>query len=256
MGSLGRAPQREPLTTHGPAAAAPPTGGLSRTGAILLSGPQLLVLRRGQQQREPIRALRDQPRRGHGGHLPCAAPRRKAPDGRVHREKARGLPGDSTEPGHRSVSVPASGSSSLLLPHLLLPPAPIEPDPGPHFAENALFHRLRKLSRTTSATSQNSSHPPIFHAGNFAAPVHHAHHAHPPPRLVPLSPPEHHEDSEGKKRPKDPYLMTEEEIKIEGRDFSNPFWYPEHRKILRKSRKEDPGDKEDPEDEAESENQL
>ena len=61
---------------------------------------------------------------------------------------------------------------------------------------------------------------------------------------------------EGKKRPKDPYLMTEEEIKIEGRDFSNPFWYPEHRKILRKSRKEDPGDKEDPEDEAESENQL
>merc|ERR1712004_847756 len=165
MGSLGRAPQREPLTTHGPAAAAPHTGGLSRTGAILLSGPQLLVLRRGQQQREPIRALRDQPRRGHGGHLPCAAPRRKAPDGRVHREKARGLPGDSTVPGHRSVSVPASGSSSLLLPHLLLPPAPIEPDPGPNFAENALFHRLRKLSRTTSATSQNFSHPPIFHAG-------------------------------------------------------------------------------------------
>ena len=50
--------------------------------------------------------------------------------------------------------------------------------------------------------------------------------------------------------------MTEEEIKIEGRDFSNPFWYPEHRKILRKSRKEDPGEKKDPEDEAESENQL
>ena len=84
-----------------------------------------------------------------------------------------------------------------------------------------------------------------------------AHYTHPPPpRLVPLSPPEHHEDREGKKRPKDPYLMTEEEIKIEGRDFSNPFWYPEHRKILRKSRKEDPGEKEDPEDEAESENQL
>merc|ERR1712066_893956 len=169
MGSLGRAPQREPLTTHGPAAAAPPTGGLSRTGAILLSGPQLLVLRRGQQQREPIRALRDQPRRGHGGHLPCAAPRRKAPDGRVHREKARGLPGDSTVPGHRSVSVPASGSSSLLLPHLLLPPAPIEPDSGPNFAENTLFHRLCKLSRSTSATSQNFSLPPIFHAGNFPA---------------------------------------------------------------------------------------
>lgn len=97
---------------------------------------------------------------------------------------------------------------------------------------------------------------PHVHNLLVSAPVHHAHHAHPPPRLVPLSPPEHHEDREGKKRPKDPYLMTEEEIKIEGRDFSNPFWYPEHRKILRKSRKEDPGEKEDPEDEAESENQL
>ena len=90
-----------------------------------------------------------------------------------------------------------------------------------------------------------------------SAPVHHPHAPYPPPRMGPLSPPEHHEDEEGKK--KDPYLMTEEEIKIEGRDFSNPFWYPQHRKILRKSRKEDPGEhehKKDPESEAESENQL
>ena len=74
---------------------------------------------------------------------------------------------------------------------------------------------------------------------------------------MPLSPPEHHKEEKVKK--KDPYLMTEEEIKIEGRDFSNPFWYPQHRKILRKSRKEDPGEqkkKKDPENEAESENQL
>merc|ERR1711936_869334 len=131
MGSLGRAPQREPLTTHGPAAAAPPTGGLSRTGAILSSGPQLLVVRRGQQQREPIRALRDQPRRGHGGHLPCASPRRKAPDGGVHREKARRLPGDSTVPGYRPVSVTASGSSSLLLPLPRLPLPPTHPATHP-----------------------------------------------------------------------------------------------------------------------------
>ena len=94
-------------------------------------------------------------------------------------------------------------------------------------------------------------------SGEAAGIVGHRPHApYPPPRLVPLSPPEHHEDEESKKRPKDPYLMTEEEIKVEGRDFSNPFWYPQHRKILRKSRKEDPGDKKHPEDEAESENQL
>ena len=100
---------------------------------------------------------------------------------------------------------------------------------------------------------------PHVHNLLVSAPVHHPHAPYPPPRMVPLSPPEHHEDEEGKKRPKDPYLMTEEEIKIEGRDFSNPFWYPQHRKILRKSRKEDPGEqkhKKDPESEAESENQL
>jgi len=100
---------------------------------------------------------------------------------------------------------------------------------------------------------------PHVHNLLVSAPVHHPHAPYPPPRLAPLSPPEHHEDEEGKKRPKDPYLMTEEEIKIEGRDFSNPFWYPQHRKILRKSRKEDPGEhehKKDPENEAESENQL
>ena len=28
----------------------------------------------------------------------------------------------------------------------------------------------------------------------------------------------------------------------QGKDFSGPFWYPAHRKILRKSRKEEPGD--------------
>merc|ERR1712088_640127 len=95
---------------------------------------------------------------------------------------------------------------------------------------------------------------PHVHNLLVSAPVHHPHAPYPPPRLVPLSPPEHHEDEE--KQPKDPYLMTEEEIKVEGRDFSNPFWYPQHRKILRKSRKEDPGDKKYPEDEAESENQL
>jgi len=101
---------------------------------------------------------------------------------------------------------------------------------------------------------------PHVHNLLVSAPVHHPHAPYPPPRLVPLSPPEHHEDEKGTKKEKDPYLMTEEEIKIEGRDFSNPFWYPQHRKILRKSRKEDPGDKhehkKDPEKEAESENQL
>jgi len=100
---------------------------------------------------------------------------------------------------------------------------------------------------------------PHVHNLLVSAPVHHPHAPYPPPRLVPLSPPEHHEDEESKKQPKDPYLMTEEEIKVEGRDFSNPFWYPQHRKILRKSRKEDPGEhehKKDPENEAESENQL
>jgi len=98
---------------------------------------------------------------------------------------------------------------------------------------------------------------PHVHNLLVSAPVHHPHAPYPPPRMAPLSPPEHHEEE--KKRPKDPYLMTEEEIKIEGRDFSNPFWYPQHRKILRKSRKEDPGEhehKKDPESEAESENQL
>jgi len=103
---------------------------------------------------------------------------------------------------------------------------------------------------------------PHVHNLLVSAPVHGYPHApYPPPRLVPLSPPEHHEKDEKKKKEKDPYLMTEEEIKIEGRDFSNPFWYPQHRKILRKSRKEDPkgeqhDHKKDPENEAESENQL
>ena len=60
-------------------------------------------------------------------------------------------------------------------------------------------------------------------------------------RVTPLTPPEHHKEDEVTKA--DPYLMSEEDLKTH--DFSGPFWYPHHTKILRlssaqlrKSRKE------------------
>jgi len=141
------------------------------------------------------------------------------------------------------------------------PAAPATSSPTPqlqYFTQATSPHAIiyRPVSYQPAPVTQFDPH---VHNLLVSAPVHHPHAPYPPPRLAPLSPPEHHEDEEGEKRPKDPYLMTEEEIKIEGRDFSNPFWYPQHRKILRKSRKEDPGEhahKKDPENEAESENQL
>lgn len=138
------------------------------------------------------------------------------------------------------------------------PAATTSPSQLQYFTQATSPHAIiyRPVSYQPAPVTQFDPH---VHNLLVSAPVHHPHAPYPPPRTVPLSPPEHHEDKEGKKRPKDPYLMTEEEIKIEGRDFSNPFWYPQHRKILRKSRKEDPGEhkhKKDPESEAESENQL
>ena len=57
------------------------------------------------------------------------------------------------------------------------------------------------------------------------------------PHVKPLSPPEH------KRHPKnlkpDPFLVSEEELK--GRDFSDPFWYPLERKIVKGYRKEEKG---------------
>jgi len=60
------------------------------------------------------------------------------------------------------------------------------------------------------------------------------------PHVKPFSPPEH------KKHPKhlkpDPYLVSEKELR--GRDFTSPFWYPLHPKIVKGYLKHEPGEKE------------
>ena len=56
-----------------------------------------------------------------------------------------------------------------------------------------------------------------------------------------MKPPEHHPEDDVKTP--DPYLASPEELK--GRSFDSPFWYPQHRHIVKGYRNKDRGDKED-----------
>jgi len=55
------------------------------------------------------------------------------------------------------------------------------------------------------------------------------------PHVKPLAPPEHKKHKKNLKP--DPFLVSEEELR--GRDFSDPFWYPLERKIVKGYRKEE-----------------